>query len=90
MRPLNSFTGKPFKSTERATARSLRPPTTSPVPIVCTQNGFCPGVATMTLAAKIPIAAEGAGDRVEHWATGFGLSCESRMQRIDLDHARRR
>ena len=30
------------------TSRSLRPPTTYPVPTVCIQNGFCPSVATVT------------------------------------------
>jgi hypothetical protein len=33
-----------------ATARSLGAPTTSAVPTFCIQNGFCPSVATITLA----------------------------------------
>jgi len=41
------------------TSRSSRPPTTSPVPTVCIQNGFCPSVATVTLApSTAPRASE--------------------------------
>jgi hypothetical protein len=50
---VDSSISKSFRSIG-ATARSLRPLTTSPVPTVCTQNGFCPSVATMTLASTAP------------------------------------